>query len=81
VSSKDNFVVIGVKLEVIVLKVGLVLGEESLKGFFLSFIGAGLIYLVGSSLLGYIKEIDFLLESCDLDYHILDVIIANARKG
>jgi hypothetical protein len=41
----------GVKLVSIVFKVGSVLGKESLEGFFVSLIGAGLVYLVSLGLL------------------------------
>jgi len=59
-SSKDNFVIIGIKLEVIVFKVGLALGKESLEGFLVFLIRAGLVYLVGLGLLSCVEEIDFL---------------------
>jgi hypothetical protein len=81
VSSKDNLVVISIKLEVIVLKVGLVLGKESLKGPLVSFIRARLIYLVGLSLLSCVEEINLLLEGCNLGYYILDVVIITNTRG
>jgi hypothetical protein len=65
-----------------VLKIGLVLGEESLEGFLISFIGAGLVYLVGLGLLSYVEEINFLLEGYNLGRRILGVIIiTNTRRG
>jgi hypothetical protein len=65
-SSKDNLIIIGIKLEVIVLKVGLVLGKESLEGSLISLIRARLIYLISLSLLSYIEEINLLLKSYNL---------------
>jgi hypothetical protein len=64
-----------------VLKIGLVLGKKFLKSFLFSFIRARLIYLIGSSLLGYIEEINFLLKSYNLDYYILNIIIITNTRG
>jgi hypothetical protein len=80
-SSKDNFIIIDIKLEVMVLKVGLILGKKFLEGFFISFIEAGLVYLIGLGLLSRIEKINLLLEGCNLGRYILGIIITNTRKG
>jgi hypothetical protein len=81
-SSKDNLVIVGIKLEVIVLKVGSALGKESLEDSLISLIRARLIYLISLSLLSHIEEINLLLESYNLGHYILDtIIITNTRGG
>jgi hypothetical protein len=82
ISSKDNLIIISIKLEVIVLKVGSALGKESLEGSLVSLIRAGLVYLIGLSLLSYVKEINLLLEGCNLGRYILGtIIITNTRES
>jgi hypothetical protein len=65
-SSKDDLVVIGFKLEVVVLKVGSVLYKEPLEGFLVSLIGAGLVYFKSLGLLEYIEMYNLLLELANL---------------
>jgi hypothetical protein len=80
-SNKDNFIVISIKLKVVILKIGSALGKESLEGFLISLIGARLIYLISLCLLNYIEEINLLLESCNLSYCVLNIIITNTKGG
>jgi hypothetical protein len=77
--SKDNLVVIGVKLVSIVFKVGLVLGKESLEGFFISLIGAGLVYLISLGLLNQVEEINLLLEGYNLSFYALGIVVILAN--
>ena len=79
--SKNDLIIVYAKLIVVVLKVGPVLGEESLKGSLISLIRSRLIYLIGLSLLSNIEEINFLLKRSNLRYYILRVIITSARGG
>lgn len=84
VFSEDNLVVVGLKLEGIMLKVGSALGEKSLEGPLVSFIGAGLIHLIGLGLLGNIKAINFLLEESNLVGKFLGAkagVVANVGGG
>ena len=72
-SGKDNLVVVSSELKLIVLKVSITLSKESLKRSLVSFVRAGLVYLVSLSLLNYVKTVDFLLESSDLVNELLGV--------
>ena len=67
----------------IVLKVGIALGKESLKGPFISLIRFRLIYFIGLGLLDYMEGIDFLLELGDLVYYFLSrvFVITSSRGG
>jgi hypothetical protein len=65
-SSKNNLIIISIKLEVIILKVGIILCKKPLEGFLVSLIGARLIYLKSLSLLEYIEMYDLLLELANL---------------
>jgi hypothetical protein len=71
-SSKNDFIIIGFKLEIVMFKVGTVLYKESLEGFFIFLVGARLIYLESPSLLEYIEIYDFLLELANLFTHFLN---------
>jgi hypothetical protein len=81
VFSKDDLVVIGVKLEEIVLKVGSVLSKELLEGFFVFLIGARLIYFVGLCLLSRVEKINLLLEGCNLGRHVLSIVVIITTRG
>ena len=71
----------GVKLVPVVLKVSTVLGKELLEGFFISLMEAGLVYLIGLGLLGYIEKVNFLLERYNLYCRVLNIIIATNIRG
>ena len=73
--SENDLIIIGTKLLVVVLKVGPILGEESLEGSLISLIRSRLIHLIGSSLLDSIKKVNFLLKLGNLAYHFLGIII------
>lgn len=72
-----------IKLESILFKVSLILNKESLKGSFISFIRAKLIYLIKLSLLSSIKVINLLLKSFNLINKVLSikVIIINIKES
>ena len=71
-SSKNDLVIIGFKLEIVMLKVGTVLYEESLEGSLVSLVGAGLIYLKSPGLLEYIETYNLLLELANLFAYFFD---------
>jgi hypothetical protein len=71
-SSKNNLVIISVKLEVIILEVGIVLCKKPLEGSLISLIGARLIYLESLGLLEYIEMYNLLLELANLITYFLN---------
>ena len=73
--SENNLIIIGTELLVVVLKVGPILGKESLKGSLISLIRSRLVYLVGSSLLNSIEKVNLLLKLGNLAYYFLGIII------
>ena len=73
--SKNNPIIMGTKLLVIVLKVSLILSEKSLKGSLISLIRSKLIYLISSSLLDNMEKVNLLLKLGNLAYHFLGIII------
>ena len=73
--SKNDPIIISTKLLVVVLKVGLILGEKSLKGSLISLIRSRLIYLISFSLLDSIKKVNLLLKLSNLAYYFLGIII------
>jgi hypothetical protein len=72
ISSKNNLIIVSFKLEVVMLKVNIILYKESLKGFLISLIGAGLVYLKSPDLLEYIEIYNFLLKLANLFTHFLN---------
>ena len=79
--SKNDLIIMGTKLLVVVLKVGLILGEESLKGSLISLIRSRLIHLISSSLLNSIEKINLLLKLGNLAYHFLGIIVIVVKGG
>ena len=65
----------------VVFEVSIVLGEEFLEGFFVSLIGAGLIYLVGLGVLGCMEEVNFLLKCYNLCRYILGIVVTTNVGG
>ena len=73
--SKNNLIIIGTKLLVVVLKVGPILSKESLEGSLISLIKSRLIHLISFSLLDSIKKVNLLLKLSNLAYYFLGIII------
>ena len=73
--SKNDLIVMGTKLLVVVLKVGPILGKESLKGSLISLIRFKFIYLISFSLLSSIKKVNLLLKLGNLVNYFLGIII------
>ena len=73
--SKNDPIIMGTKLLVVVLKVSPILGKESLEGSLISLIKFRLIYLIGFSLLDSIEKVNLLLKLGNLAYHFLGIII------
>ena len=71
-SSKYNLVVVSLKLEVVVLKVGTILYKEPLEGSLVSLIEAGLVYLKSLGLLEGIEIYNFLLKLANLITYFLN---------
>ena len=83
-SSKNNLVVVGFKLEMIVFKVGTALYKESLESFLISLIGARLVYFESLGLLERIEIYNFLLELANLITYFLDRVslgLGNLGRG
>jgi hypothetical protein len=78
-SGKDNLVAFGIKLEVIVLKVGTTLSKELLESLFVFLIRAGLVYLVGLGLLDRVELHNLLLELSNLVCYLLGSSISSSR--
>ena len=73
--SKNDLIIMGTKLLVVVLKVGLTLGKESLEGSLVSLIRFRLIYLISFSLLSSIEKVNLLLKLGNLVSYFLGIII------
>ena len=73
--SENDLIIIGTKLLVVVLKVGPILGKESLEGSLISLIKFRLIYLISFNLLNNIKKVNLLLKLGNLAYYFLGIII------
>jgi hypothetical protein len=56
----------------VVLKIGTILCKKSLKGFFISLVGARLVYLKSPSLLEHIEIYNLLLELSNLIAYFLN---------